>query len=101
MAKYFTKIDPTKGYQQIPVKPEDRHKAAFQTLQGLFRWTGMPFGLVSAPATLAWMIRTLCLEENSAINFFDDNLIATEDWDSHIQCLRQVLMKLQRFGLIA
>ena len=28
-AEYFTKIDLTKGYWQIPVKPEDSHKTAF------------------------------------------------------------------------
>ena len=100
-AKYFTKIDLAKGYWQIPVKPEDRHKTAFQTPQGLFQWTRMPFGLVSAPATFAWMMRTLELEQNSAISFFDDILIATEDWESHVQCLKQVLSKLQRFGLTA
>ena len=63
MATYFTKIDLTKGYQQIPVKPDFRRRRIF------FQWTPMPFGLVSAPATLAWMMPTLCLEENSAINF--------------------------------
>ena len=62
----------------------------------------MPFCLVSALATFALMMRTQCLEENSAIkNFFDDILIATEDWGSDIQSLKQVLPKFQRFGLTA
>ena len=38
---------------------------------------------------------------SSVSNFFDDILIATVDWDSHIQCLRQVRSKLQRFGWTA
>ena len=64
-AKYFTKIDLTKGYWQILVKPEDRHKTAFQTSQGPLQWTRMPFGFVSAPATFARMLRTLSRGEFS------------------------------------
>lgn len=100
-ARFFTKIDLAKGYWQIPVKQEDRHKTAFQTPLGLYQWTKMPFGLVSAPASFARMMRKLKLEENSALNFFDDILIATERWDDHLESVKGVLQKLQKFGLTA
>ena len=61
----------------------------------------MPFGLVSAPASFARMMRKLKLEENSALNFFDDILIATERWDDHLESVKGVLQKLQKFGLTA
>jgi hypothetical protein len=100
-SRFFTKIDLAKGYWQIPVKQEDRHKTAFQTPKGLFQWTRMPFGLVSAPATFARMMRKLKLEENSAINFFDDILIHSECWHSHVQSVRDVFGKLRFHGLTA
>ena len=35
-AKYFTKIDLSKGYWQISVDPKDCYKTAFQTPLGLY-----------------------------------------------------------------
>ena len=100
-SRFFTKIDLSKGYWQLPVKEQDRHKTAFQTPKGLFQWTRMPFGLVSAPATFARMMRKLRLEENSALNFFDDILVKSQTWNSHLQSVSDVLAKLRFHGLTA
>ncbi|XP_037774704.1 uncharacterized protein LOC119571495 [Penaeus monodon] len=43
-AKYFTKIDLSKGYWQIPVAEEDIHKTAFVTPDGQYEFLRMPFG---------------------------------------------------------
>ena len=98
-AQYFTKIDLAKGYWQIPVKEEDKPKTAFQTPLGLFQWNRMPFGLVSAPASFARMMRHLHLEKHSALNFFDDILVASSDWTSHLKHVEGVLSELKSFGL--
>lgn len=98
--KYFTKIDLSKGYWQIPVKREDRHKTAFQTPLGLFQWVRMPFGLVTAPATFARMMRALQLDK-SAISFFDDVLIYSVEWSEHLKNVNEVLEKLKEAGLTA
>ena len=100
-AHFFTKIDLAKGYWQIPIRPEDQHKTAFQTPQGLMSWVKMPFGLVTAPMTFARMMRLLKLEENSAMNFFDDILIASCSWSEHVTHVREVLEKLKNMGLTA
>ena len=39
------------GYQQIPVRAEDRPKTAFITHKGLYLFTAMPFGQGYAPGT--------------------------------------------------
>lgn len=49
--RYFTKIDLSKGYWQIPMKVEARPLTAFITHHGLFQFKTMPFGLVNAAAT--------------------------------------------------
>lgn len=36
-AKYFSKLDLTKGYWVIPIREEDKHKTAFSTPDGKFQ----------------------------------------------------------------
>ena len=94
--KYFTKLDLSKGYYQIWIKEEDRHKTAFQTPLGLMQFTRVPFGLVSAPATFARAMRELV--GDLAINFFDDILIGSVRWEDHIRTIKQVLRRLKDYG---
>ena len=100
-SKYFTRIDLAKGYWQIYVNPLDRHKTAFATHLGLFQWVRMPFGLVNAPAVFARMMRFLVLEENSAMNFFDDILVHSRTFKDHTKHIRGVLEKLKKYNLTA
>ena len=99
-SRFFTKIDLAKGYWQILVLPEDRPKTTFATHQGLFQFIRMPFGLVSAPAVFARMMRMLHLADLSAENFFDDILVHSASWSDHLH-VRNVLDRLKSYGLTA
>jgi Reverse transcriptase (RNA-dependent DNA polymerase) len=47
----FTALDIRWGYNNIQIKPEDCHKAAFQTPYGLYQPNVMYFGLTNSPPT--------------------------------------------------
>ena len=44
-SKFFTKLDLTKGYWQIPIFDTDKEKTAFVTSEGLYHFTVLPFGM--------------------------------------------------------
>ena len=58
-AKYFTKLDLTRGYWQIPITEHDKAKSAFITTEGLYQFNVLPFGMVNAPAVFTRMVRRL------------------------------------------
>ena len=49
-AKWFSMLDLLSRYWQVGVTAEDREKTAFVTLDGLFEFNVMPFGLCNGPA---------------------------------------------------
>ena len=102
-AKYFTKMDLSKGYWQIPIKEEVRHMTAFTTPLGQFQWTMMPFGLKNAVAVFSRMMRKLLapLDRDDVHNFMDDILIATETWKEHMDAFKAVLRRLDEANLSA
>lgn len=99
--KYFSKIDLTKGYWQIPLKETSRCKTAFQTPKGLFEFTVMAFGLVTAPASFSRMMRVVLKDMDNADNFIDDIIIFTLTFVHHMQVLRDLFTRLRRTQLTA
>ena len=61
----------------------------------------MLFGLVSAPAVFARMMRMLHLADVSAEKFFDDILVHSASWSDHLHHVRNVLDRLKSYGLTA
>ena len=74
---FFSSLDITSTYNQIPVKSEDIPKMAFVTNNGLFEYTTMPFGLCNAPETFQRVMEIALpgLQWITCLIYLDDVLI--------------------------
>ena len=80
-AKFFTKIDLSKGYWQVPMSPESKSLTAFLTPNCLFQFIVMPFGLVNAAASFSRLMRRLLDGLDGVVNYIDDILIYSTTWE--------------------
>lgn len=98
---YFSRLDLSKGYWQLPLKPEDKMKTAFIAPNGLFQFRVMPFGLVNSQASFSRVMRILLKGIDQVHNYIDDILIHTATWDQHVLTLENVLQRLRNANLTA
>ena len=98
-AKFFTKIDMTKGYWQVSIEKKSRKYTAFRAGLKLYEFNRMPFGLKNAPATFNRMMSKLLGHRVDVVSFFDDVLIFSNTWDEHVKSIREVFAILRDSNL--
>ena len=94
-SNYFSKLDLTKGYWQIPLHKDSQEYTAFQGPDALYQFKYMPFGLSTAPAIFN---RKIFNQVENVETYFDDICVHTEDWEKHTKTLRQVFEILKEAG---
>jgi hypothetical protein len=104
----FTKFDVCQGYNNIRIRREDRHKAAFKTEFGIFVPNVMFFGLTNSPATFQRMMDSIFqrtidkhhLLGTEILVYMDDILIASSSGIAgHRATVHDILAVLEEHDL--
>ncbi len=96
VAHFYSTLDLTKGYWQIPLSPLSKEKTAFTTPFGLHQFITLLFGLFGAPATFQHLMDKVLRPHNAyAAAYLDDIIIHSNDWKRHMEHLRAVLRLLR------
>ena len=94
---FFSTLDMTSGYNQVPIREEDIPKTAFVSHHGFWEWTTMPFGLTNGPATFQRLMELALtgLQWTSCLIYLDDVIIFGKTFEDHLQRLDAVLDRVR------
>ena len=100
-SQWFTTLDLLNGYWQVGMDEADRQKTAFCTMEGLFQFKVMPFGLCNAPATFQRLMDLVLagLQWTDCLVYIDDVIVLGRTFDEHLRNLRTVFERLRESGL--
>ena len=93
---YFSKLDLTRGYYQVPLDEESRPITAFSTAHDHFQFKRLSFGLKNSGIAFQKIIQQVLspiMNENIVI-YIDDILIMSESFDKHLELVSKVLCTL-------
>ncbi|WVZ25959.1 hypothetical protein V8G54_004503 [Vigna mungo] len=95
--------DPKMSKLKNLVQPADRHKTTFRTHHGHYEWLVMPFGLTNTPTTFQSLMNHIfqSVLRKYVLVLFDDILVYSPSWETHLTHLELVLQTLQEHLLYA
>ena len=99
-SKYLTALDLTRGFNQIAIKPEDVHKTAFVSQNGLYACKRMAFGLINSLATFVRLMDIVLYPvRHCCFNYVDDIVVHSNSLEEHLNHLREVLTCIRNANL--
>jgi len=100
-AKFFSTIDLTSGYHQLPVAEESKEITAFSTRKGHYEYNRVPMGMTNSPATFQRNMELILrgLTWQNCLVYVDDIIVFSGSFDDHLQQVQTVLGRLQGANL--
>ena len=98
---YFSTMDLTSGFYNIPMAEEDKKYTAFTTPLGLHEYNRMPQGLCNSPASFMRMMLSIFgdLNFSSLLCYLDDLLIFASSEEEALRRLEVVFQRLRDHNL--
>ena len=83
---YFTTIDISWGFYQLPMEPKSQNYTAFSTAFGSIKWLRMPVGLTGSPDTFQSLMEHVLvgLTRNITALYLDDCIIFSKTPEERI-----------------
>ena len=95
----FTKLDLAHTYKQMKVATESQKYLTINTHLGLYKYCRLPFGIASAPTIWQKAIASVLQGCKGVVYYLDDILVTGKTREEHTQNLKNVMSRLQKFGL--
>jgi len=94
-------MDTFLGYNQIKKEKADQEKTSFITIQGLFCYKAMPFGLKNAGATYRRLVNHMfCPQIGGNVKVYvDDMLVKSLDEKKHLEDLQKTFDTVKRYNM--
>ena len=98
---YFSTIDMSWGFYQLPLETGSQDYTAFSTPFGSFKWLVMPMGLTGSPPVFQSLMEKVLvgLTWKSTIPYLDDCIIFSRTAEEHIERLREVFQRFKDANL--
>ena len=98
-AKYISKIDLKKGYNQIMINEDSRYITAFCTHLGIYQYKRLNFGINTAAEIFQKAIESIICGIEGSMNISDDIIVSGSTKNDHDNRLDKVLFKLEAAGI--
>ena len=97
----FFSLNLMRGYHQVKMAEDSKHKTAFTCHLGLYQYRRMPFGLTNVPAIVQRLMAQLFSDQdwNYVFVYLDDILVASKSMSEHKEHVQKVLQQLKKSGL--
>lgn len=99
--RYFTSLDLSQGFYQIPMDKDSVPKTGFVTPEGHYEFLRVPFGLANSPCVFQRLMDKILgpLRFNKVLPYIDDLLIPSTTEEEGLEVLKQVLQILRESKL--
>ena len=99
--QYFSVLDCTQGFHQIPIHPDSKEKTGFITPSGKYQYRTMPQGIRNAPMVFQSLMDKILrgVQYKYVMAYIDDICVFSPTFEKHLEHLADVFQRLRNANL--